>query len=276
LKKFGQYSSSIQSINQSNKKCLKNTSQVKCVYVSVFNSHKEKQKEPFQNFPINYSKTKNSMSTMVDYGYGEATPDSATADYGYDDAQPDYGYGDTDRYGYEKYDRHDVNPSSKNKGNKDADYGYGDAQPSTNHHGGNKTDDTTDYGYGDVDYGYGDATPDGGDNNTGDDDEPKRRPRRRNSVTRYSIVCQDQVKDEFASHENAIDQFRNGMVDAPAGPPPASRTTAPLNDEEGNQYHSYSDDDMSQDGDGKKKKKKWGWGFRIGCSASKDSNQSCP
>mmetsp|Transcript_2812 Transcript_2812/g.4498 ORF Transcript_2812/g.4498 Transcript_2812/m.4498 type:complete len:212 (-) Transcript_2812:221-856(-) len=211
------------------------------------------------------------MSTMVDYGYGDAAPDSADkygyGDYGYGDAAPD----SADKYGYG-----DAAPDDAAK------YGYGDSQPSNGNNNSN-----TDYGYGDAqpDYGYGDAAPtDYG--STDGDGEPKRRPRRRNSVTRYSLVCQDQVKNEFAAHENMIDQFRNGMVDAPAGPPP--QMTVPLNDGSGSgggayaygSQHSsdgYDSCDLSADGmEGEKKekskKKRRGWGFRLGRSGSKDAN----
>lgn len=196
---------------------------------------------------------------MVDYGYGDAVPDNAADKYGYGDGSPDYGYGDakpdTTDYGY---------------GNAQPDYGYGDAKP-----------DTTDYGYGDAqpDYGYGDGSPDG--NATDDDDgQPKRRNRRRNSVTRYSIVCQDAVKNEFDAHANVIDQFRNGGMDVPTAPPPSQQVEfhEPLNDFPGVHMaassHSRSDDGRSFDGsldsmyggdqDKSKKKTKRGWGFRLG------------
>jgi hypothetical protein len=245
---------------------------------------------------------------MVDYGYGDAAPDSGV-DYGYGDGAPststDYGYGDavgpdtTDRYGYEKYGYGDAVPSSHGSridssdgvdygyGDAQPDYGYGDAQPSTN---------ITDYGYGDAqtDYGYGEASPDGDNGNNNGGEEPKRRPRRRNSVTRYSIVDSSTVKNEFDAHANVIDQFRNGSVDAPAGhgpPQPHHKLTVPLNDDDGrgigatSSYHCYSDDgitsndEMSSDGDGCKrdkscKKKKRGWGFRLGRSCSADTNGS--
>jgi hypothetical protein len=194
------------------------------------------------------------MTAMVDYGYGDATPttNQENVDYGYGDAQPDYGYGD-------------AKPDT-------TDYGYGDAKP-----------ETTDYGYGDAqpDYGYGDGSPDG--DATDDDQQPKRRNRRRNSVTRYSIVCQDAVKNEFEAHANIIDQFRNGASNAPAGPPPdlQNATMEPLKDYPGVQMprgSSHSDDGRSfegsldsmdgsdVDGRDKSKKKKKGWGFRLGRS----------
>jgi hypothetical protein len=209
------------------------------------------------------------MSTMVDYGYGDAVPDSTNyeygenaPDYGYGDAQPDYGYGD----------------GAPSNSSNSVDYGYGDAQ--------------NEYGYGDAspsinrdtscndvqpDYGYGDGSPE-----EGSSDEPKRRPRRRNSVTRYSIVCQDAVKNEFDAHANVIDQFRNGSMDAPAVSAPIEGIA--LDSFPGENIHtkgSYSDDgrshedssgsvDGEQDGKDMSKKKKRGWGFRLGRSASSD------
>lgn len=103
---------------------------------------------------------------------------AATVDYGYGDS-PDYGYGDTQPdYGY---------------GETQPDYGYGESKP-----------DETDYGYGDAkpseDFGYGDAKP--------DDPAPQeeRRPKRRCSVTRYSIAPQQAPLNAAA----VINDFRNG------------------------------------------------------------------
>lgn len=106
----------------------------------------------------------------VDYGYGDS------GDYGYGDSAPDYGYGDDNQdYGY-------------GDGGGGEDYGYGDAAPDQ------------DYGYGDgapdQDYGYGDASPDQ-DYGYGDEapaplptKAPEKRPKRRCSVTRFSIEAE--------------------------------------------------------------------------------------
>jgi hypothetical protein len=175
---------------------------------------------------------------MVDYGYGDGAPDVANT-YGYGDGAPDvantYGYGDGGA------------PSGSN------DYGCGDGAPSTNNN------NAVDYGYGDAqpDYGYGDATPDGAN-----DEQAKPRTRRRNSVTRYSLVCQDQVVNEFNAHANVIDQFRNGGG-ASTGPPPAT-SSVPLNDTHGdaspNLRNRAQSTDSSDGPDGGKKKKR-GWGL---------------
>ena len=171
---------------------------------------------------------------MVDYGYGSGAPDSAADKYGYGAAEPDYGYGDGA-------------PTP-------TDYGYGDGAPTSSSNSNN-----ADLGYGEAapDYGYGDATPDGAN-----DEVRKPRTRRRNSVTRYSLVCQDKVVNEFNAHANVIDQFRSGGA-APAGPPP-DISSEPLNDTTGdasppsNRNRAQSTD--SSDGTGGKKKKR-GWGI---------------
>jgi hypothetical protein len=111
-----------------------------------------------------------------DYGY------DASQDYGYGDdaAGGDYGYGDS----------------------AGADYGYGDAAAG-------------DYGYGDdaaaggADYGYGDDAGAGGDYGYGDEEKPakpetpppqaaapaKNRPKRRSSVTQFSLEADACGKD---------------------------------------------------------------------------------
>lgn len=101
----------------------------------------------------------------VDYGYG----DDAAA-YGYGDDAPDYGYGDdaVPDYGY---------------GDAAADYGYGDTEDLG--YGA-----TEDYGYGDQGdpYGYGDAAPDEAPGPL--PPKTEKRPKRRCSVTRFSIEAE--------------------------------------------------------------------------------------
>ena len=98
----------------------------------------------------------------VDYGYGDAAPDT---DYGYGDGAPDntdYGYGDSQPdYGY---------------GETQTDYGYGDAQPDYGY--GDQGNAADQYGYGDM--GYGDAAP-------APPSAETKRPKRRCSVTKYSL-----------------------------------------------------------------------------------------
>lgn len=115
---------------------------------------------------------KQTMGDDVDYGYSTQDyeglgygPDSGEQ-YDYNDPSAmDYGYGDTPTdYGY------DETPT---------DYGY-DETP-------------TDYGYGDSpgDFGYGDAAPDEANENPAPLPPPKeKRPKRRCSVTRFSIEAE--------------------------------------------------------------------------------------
>lgn len=104
----------------------------------------------------------------VDYGYGEQE------DLGYGDAAPDtdYGYGD-------------VAP--------DMDYGYGDSAP-----------DQPDYGYGDAkpedDYGYGDSAPESVP-------QKDRRPKRRCSVTKFSLATETPL-----TAASVIADLRNGVA----------------------------------------------------------------
>lgn len=189
------------------------------------------------------------MTTVVDYGYGDAVPDSSGENYDYGDVQPDYVYGNGD-------------PSTSDK----IDCGYGDSQPSAN------KNDTTDYGYGDAepDYGYGDGSPE--EENNGDGDQPKRRNRRRNSVTRYSIAGQDTVKNEFDAHANVIDQFRNDSMNAPCvGPLPEQACAEPVDgaprgyvSDDCQSLKGSLGDDSEHDGKDKTEKKKRGWSFRLG------------
>lgn len=108
----------------------------------------------------------------VDYGYG----DDAVADYGYgDDAPADYGYGD------------DAAPTDYGYGDGGAeDYGYGDAAPEADYGYGDAAPDADPYGYGDAapeaEYGYGDEPA--------PMEAPKTRPKRRCSVTRFSIEAE--------------------------------------------------------------------------------------
>lgn len=160
------------------------------------------------------------MASSIDYGYGDAAPD--TVDYGYGDATPDvvdYGYGDDD---------------DNVKADPDLDYGYGDAD---------------DYGYGDAkpdqDMGYGDAKPDqdmgygaSDDGGTGDDDDDdegaggprsasKRRGqvKRRCSVTKYSLVTGGVDGGENAPPAH-FDGDRLAMLQHLAGPPPGATKVA--------------------------------------------------
>ena len=254
---------------------------------------------------------------VSDLGYEPATPDSAAADLGYGLAEPDTArYSTADDLGYgtaepdvAKYGYGSSTPSTDQ-------YGYGDATPDTTKYGYEQT--AADLGYEDPDaasngnpYGYGHQEKDDpltklsshstpsvdygyGDDN-GSSGEPRRRrerPRRRGSVTKYSLDAQDQVQQEFDAHSQAIAQIRDGANDGVPPPPPPPRSgveTVPLKgDGDGTPLRSrklsgdagggdmseddgLSVDDMScEDPDGmdKKKKKKRFGRFRIGRNRS--------
>jgi hypothetical protein len=98
---------------------------------------------------------------------------AAELDYGYSDQPMDYGYGDAA---------------------PDMDYGYGDANP-----------DDADYGYGDActkpedaEYGYGDAKA---------EEAPTRRPKRRGSVTKFSLEPETSL-----TAASVINDLRNGIA----------------------------------------------------------------
>ncbi len=119
-----------------------------------------------------------------DLGYGDGAPDvahyadsapslsvatssassSSEVDYGYGDGAPNLGYGDG---------APDTAANNQPKKQEEVEYGYGDASP---------------------EMGYGDAAPDSAN---ADASGEQRRPRRRNSVTRCSVVDADSVETEF-------------------------------------------------------------------------------
>jgi len=128
-------------------------------------------------------------------------PHTTMTDYGYGDTQPDYGYGDSTDYGYG-----DSAPAT--------DYGYGDSAPAA-----------VDYGYGDTtDYGYGDEAP-------AMEAPTTRRPKRRCSVTKYSLTSapEGSAESEMAQQINAhdmINQFRQNGGNARATPEPTHSGTS--------------------------------------------------
>lgn len=115
------------------------------------------------------------------------------------------GYGDAEEYGYGE------------SAPAEPDLGYGHAAPDTDDYGyGDATPDTDDYGYGDaspddMDMGYGEAAP-----------QPpaaeKKRPKRRCSVTKFSLVSTDGPPTGLMAAD-VIKNFRN------AAPPPMSSPT---------------------------------------------------
>lgn len=167
-------------------------------FPSEFRRNRGRQKENAQaNDTI---KTADADSPKVSLTYFHKLLTMTDYDYGYGDSADDYGYGDAapaEDYGY---------------GDSADDYGYGDAAPAE------------DYGYGDQaaaeDYGYGDAVP--------EEVAPKRRtPKRRCSVTKYSLVSAAEnggAEAEMVKNLNAaemLNQFRNG-----GGLPPSTQSIA--------------------------------------------------
>jgi hypothetical protein len=108
---------------------------------------------------LNTHASKQETDDATDYGYGDAQP--ATVDYGYGDAQPeavDYGYGDV-------------------QNDNVVDYGYGAEADDVNKQTSKDNQTTEDYGYGDpADAGNG------GQSQPEQPQQPRARPRRRNST----------------------------------------------------------------------------------------------
>lgn len=187
-----------------------------------------------------------------------------------------------DKYGYE--------PAAPKE---DSDpYGYGPAAPSVN----NNSDDAAKYGYGDDNtaslYGYGDtsdsaprsSTHSNGSDNVdygyGDDEADVRRrrerPRRRGSVTKYSLEATQEVQQEFQNTlQPEAAQEEVGTVPLKDGD---SRMATRGRRSDPNSSYMSEDDDVSvdemscegqdQDTTDKKKKKKRFGRFRIGRNRS--------
>lgn len=158
----------------------------------------------------------------TDYGYGDATPDT---DYGYGDATPDMGYGDAaPDMGYG-----DARP--------DTDYGYGDAAPSSA-----AASSQAEYGYGDAapDMGYGDASPDA--DRATELVETKKRPKRRCSVTRYSLVSPTGMVggEEAAPKDIASTTYDESGTQASTVGTTSSQSS--MSEVESNQHHQPSRD----------------------------------
>lgn len=190
------------------------------------------------------------------YGYGDATPDTAAAAKAVNDAAK-YGYGDDDN-------------SASQYG-----YGYGDTSDAATPLGNrsNHSTGSTDS----VDYGYGD--------DEGEVRRRRERPRRRGSVTKYSLEATQEVQKD---HQDSLQPH-----DVPTAPP-NEEITFPLKEEgsrtpirnrkssDHSSSHMSEDDDLSvddmscegQDAAEKKKKKKRFGRFRIGRNRSGMSTES--
>jgi hypothetical protein len=191
---------------------------------------------------------------------GDAAPDSGNQ-YGYGDAAP----GAADKYGY----------GDTNNAPAEDKYGYGDTTSNNN----NTADK---YGYGDTNQlGYGSTT---GSAQISGGSEAPRRPRRRGSVTKYSLEAQEEVTNvttEYEQHESVLQQFRNNELQVRPvyetiplkGDGPSAQKTDDMS-EDGLSGDDMSCDALSDDGstgDKKKKKKKKGGRFgrfRIGKNVS--------
>ena len=200
-----------------------------------------------------------------------------------------------DKYGYEP---------AVPKGDADDPYGYGPAAPSVSRH--SDDDDAAKYGYGDDDnnnnnntanlYGYGDTSDsaplvnrssthstgsESVDYGYGDDEADVRRrrerPRRRGSVTKYSLEATQEVQQEFQNTlqpEASADEVGTiPLKDCDTRTPSKSRKGSDANNSYMSEDDDVSVDDMScegqdQDGTDKKKKKKRFGRFRIGRNKS--------
>lgn len=172
------------------------------------------------------------MTEEVDYGYGDGQPDYGYGDGAPDDVkpkpspEPDYGYGEA----------------------SPMDYGYGDAAPASNN-------TTSGHAQPSMDYGYGDEVP--AENNSMDYSDgahsaqlpQDRRPKRRCSVTKYTIENDD--KESPLTAHTRINDFRNG------GARDIAKRTPPTSEESGTGDKSAEEDEP------KTKVKKKGMMHRI-------------
>ena len=149
---------------------------------------------------------------------------TSTDIYGYGDASNTYGYGDASPDTYNKlgYESTSCDADKYGCGSEKVEsnpYGYGDSNP---------------YDYGDSNpYGYGD------DSSMALDAPPRReRPRRRCSVTKYSLEATEEVKESVENNE---------MMLTDEDPAPSSSRELSVDEE-------MLDKEMK---DGSKKKKRW-------------------
>eukprot|EP00429_Kryptoperidinium_foliaceum_P053529 CAMPEP_0176091066 /NCGR_PEP_ID=MMETSP0120_2-20121206/45609_1 /TAXON_ID=160619 /ORGANISM="Kryptoperidinium foliaceum, Strain CCMP 1326" /LENGTH=271 /DNA_ID=CAMNT_0017424951 /DNA_START=157 /DNA_END=972 /DNA_ORIENTATION=+ len=232
------------------------------------------------------------------YGYETAAPDTndgaedepANNKYGYSEAAPDfasYGYGDPDSSADKngKYEYGDAAPDDAAKygyGEEPdyASYGYGNAAPDYASYGYGETENSADiYGYGDPDdaakYGYGDEDQKRPPNRSHSADSisggRRERPRRRGSVTKYSLETAEAVKEEYEKNNEILNQYRSGSAEDPS----AEDIHVSLKQDDGSRQfgrnRTMSDDsidDMSCDNVAEKKKKKRFARLRIGRNRS--------
>ncbi len=239
------------------------------------------------------------MTTVIDESFNQRCSVSDDK-YGYEPAAPKE---DSDPYGYG-----DGAPAANNDDN--SKYGYGDGGPDTANSAA-IPDDAAKYGYGDDDnaaspYGYGDTSDniplgnrsthssgssDSVEHAQGDDEGEVRRrrerPRRRGSVTKYSLEATEMVQQD---HQDSLqpqgvpptpttdsDEITLALKESGSRTPIKSRKSS----EHSASYMSEDDDgsvdEMScegQDATDKKKKKKRFGRFRIGRNRSGMSTES--
>ena len=273
-----------------------------------------------ENRPLGYSSSAATDRNDDPYGYGDASPDVSknnNRDYGYGDAAPDT----AKKYGYGSASPTEVSQLGYGEGAPDSSssdpYGYGDAAPTTanNPYGYESTDRNNPYGYGDTSdaaskygygddndaankYGYGDdSNPYGyGDTNTAQphhlrsqssdslSSDPRRRrdrPRRRGSVTKYSLEATQEVQKEqqdsvqpaaVVAPPLVLDEMSIPLKDVDGGSTPVSRhrrgTSADMSEDGNVSVGDMSYEDLPEQqpeaatAEKKKKKKRFGR-FRI-------------
>lgn len=137
----------------------------------------------------------------------------------------------------------------------------------------------------DSDLGFGDGAPDDSRNaplrscSSHSTNSRRERPRRRGSVTKYSLDTADEVKKEYDEHSEALNHLRNGgTIDSISVPLKSSNDDANqgYRQRSGSEDRSIdetgsSDGSLNDTSDKKEKKKRFGR-FRVGRNRSEASS----
>lgn len=208
------------------------------------------------------------MTTVIDESFNQRCSVSDDK-YGYEPAAPKE---DSDPYGYGP-----AAPSVSSNSDDIAKYGYGDDDNGANLYGYGDTSDhapvgnrsrTHSNGSESVDYGYGD--------DEADVRRRRERPRRRGSVTKYSLEATQEVQQEFQDTLQPEAEGDYGTIplkDCDSRTPSKGRKGSDTNNSYMSEDDDASVDEMSCEGqdqdpaDKKKKKKRFGR-FRIGRNKS--------
>lgn len=207
------------------------------------------------------------MTTVIDESFNQRCTVSDDK-YGYEPSAPKE---DSDPYGYGS-----TAPSVSNNSNDADKYGYGDDNDA-NLYGYDDTSDnapmttrssTHSTGSDSVDYGYGD--------DEADVRRRRERPRRRGSVTKYSLEATQEVQQEFQNtlqpESSQGDVATIPLKDSDSRTPTKSRKSDPNNsymsEDDDNSVDEMSCEGQDQDPADKKKKKKRFGRFRIGRNKS--------